>query len=435
MSKLLFFCPNSSKSLQYVIDFITPQFVALEFEFCHSEEYYRHAKEFKINYSQSRIDPLEFFIWSNEKLNNIEKLELAKIEYQKSNCILFPNVEEDDLGFDLFAAIFWMLSRFEEKINHRRDEHGRFLSTYSIFAHGKEYKRPLVDEWVDLFVQKINEKFNSSFQRSTVYKSSLGIDVDQAWKYSNKSLWKSYAAIFRDLLLFKFQEAKERFSCIALGSKDPYDSFDEILQLPLNKQELIFFILNGDDPKFDPNHNLSHPEMIKLIRRIADKARLGLHPSYRTSEQTQLIQRQKKELERIAQKSITCSRQHYLRFLLPDTFIALEKSGIKEDYSMLYADDSGFRSGTSHPFYYFDIQNNRVTDLIINPVIVMDRTYLKYLKVDPSYIFNDLNFLIQQCKKYKGCVHIVWHNSSMDYHAEWKGWETVLEKIVALMKS
>ncbi len=55
-----------------------------------------------------------FFIKASPLLfeNEIKKQEIQVVE--KNNVkVLFPN-EEDDLGFDIFSAVFYMLSRYEE---------------------------------------------------------------------------------------------------------------------------------------------------------------------------------------------------------------------------------------------------------------------------------------------------------------------------------
>ena len=143
----------------------------------------------------------------------------------------------------------------------------------------------------------------------------------------------------------------------------------------------------------------------------------------------------KNELEKILYKPVTKSRQHYLRINIPDTFIELSKIGIQEDYSIAFYDGTGFRAGTSHPFYFYNIREEKASHLQIHPVIAMDRSYQQYLQLPQDAIINDFTNLMQEVKKFQGHAHIIWHNSSFDFNSEWKEFESVIEKMIFLVFS
>ena len=74
----------------------------------------------------------------------------------------------------------------------------------------------------------------------------------------------------------------------------------------------------------------------------------------------------KKEISRlndITSGSIIMSRFHYLRFSLPESYQILIEAGIKEDYSMGYVDRIGFRAGTCTPFYFYDLNNEKTSEV------------------------------------------------------------------------
>ena len=62
------------------------------------------------------------------------------------------------------------------------------------------------------------------------------------------------------------------------------------------------------------------------------------------------------------------SRQHYLRFSLPETYQNLIDLEIEEDYSMGYASNVGFRAGTCTPFLFYDLDSEIKTPLIVAPL-------------------------------------------------------------------
>jgi hypothetical protein len=67
-----------------------------------------------------------------------------------SECpLIFCDNQDSQLGFDVFAAIFWMLSRAEEYGSKQKDQHGRFISVQSLMHTLQSNKIPVVDYWSD----------------------------------------------------------------------------------------------------------------------------------------------------------------------------------------------------------------------------------------------------------------------------------------------
>ena len=69
---------------------------------------------------------------------------------------------------------------------------------------------------------------------------------------------------------------------------------------------------------------------------------------------------------------------------------------------MGFADAIGFRSGTSHPYRWFDFEKNDKTELWIHPFIAMDVTMRDYLKMTPEQAFGQLTMMLNEVKKYGG---------------------------------
>src|SRR5690606_21745347 len=110
----------------------------------------------------------------------------------------------------------------------------------------------------------------------------------------------------------------------------------------------------------------------RLIKTIAKVAHLGLHPSYNSSKNPYQVQREKKRLDTILQRKTVESRQHFLKINFPQTYQVLHQMGFKHDYTMGFAEVCGFRCGTAQPIYFFDLERNKVTDLVLHPFVYMD---------------------------------------------------------------
>jgi hypothetical protein len=121
------------------------------------------------------------------------------------------------------------------------------------------------------------------------------------------------------------------------------------------------------------------------------------------------------------------SRFHYLRFSLPESYQILIEAGIKEDYSMGYVDRIGFRAGTCTPFYFYDLNNEKTSELKIIPFAYMDGVLNDKLKYSPKLAKKIINELKENVKQVNGQFNSLWHNESLSNQDRWKGWRAVFE--------
>jgi hypothetical protein len=134
---------------------------------------------------------------------------------------------------------------------------------------------------------------------------------------------------------------------------------------------------------------------------------IGLHPSYYSSEKTSLIEKEKKQLEKVSQLKITKSRQHFLRFRFPDTFQALIKAGITDDYSLGWRDEAGFRASIAVPYPFFDLVKNEETMLMLHPIALMDSIFNKN---EEETVLHELR---EEVKAMGGVLIVLRHNSNI----------------------
>lgn len=135
-------------------------------------------------------------------------------------------------------------------------------------------------------------------------------------------------------------------------------------------------------------------------------------------------------LEKVIGKPVTSSRQHFLRLRLPETYRELERIGIKEDHSMGFADAVGFRAGTCTPFPFYDLEQDRETDLMIFPFEVMDSALCYKMKLDPDQAIAAAGQVIDRVKAVQGTFIGVWHERFLSDHGAEKGWRRVVEEII-----
>ncbi len=105
-------------------------------------------------------------------------------------------------------------------------------------------------------------------------------------------------------------------------------------------------------------------------------------------------------------------------------------SSIKNDYSMGFASQPGFRSGTSNSYYFYDINSELETNLRIHPFMIMDVTLKDYLKLEPRESFSIIKKIINEVKIVNGTFISIWHNQSLYFDDEWSGWDLIYENML-----
>ena len=436
MIRILIYVERDHPRLKYVANFIQNAYQDTVFEWITDETSFINKQGPKINYSLHPLSELELWIPNTGLLYQDFTKDFVPSSRMGSECpLIFCDNHDSQLGFDVFAAIFWMLSRAEEYGSKQKDQHGRFISVQSLMHSLQSNKFPVVDYWSDVLIKCLCLKFEIQIVRKPRKTHvSLGVDIDQFWKFKHKPFWKNALGLIRDFCWGHFQLVKERMQVVMNQKKDPFDTYDIFESCKLNQDQLYFFILSGGNSTYDKNHSLTLKSVKKILQKLKIFSTICLHPSYQSAEDPDIIINEKEKLEESAGVDITSSRQHYLRFQIPQTFRALLKAGVQTDYSMVYADCAGFRAGTCQPFYWYDLINECQTTIRMIPVITMDRTYLDYEKKSPDESIKDLESLLVWTIQYEGLVQIIWHNSSFDFTHEWQGWENFFEKLISLIK-
>jgi hypothetical protein len=355
---------------------------------------------------------------------------------KKSNILFENHISKDNpiLVFeqaDVLGKIFFLISRYEEYIADKNDAtvfdtHNRFKASASIGQKQDFLHKPIVNQWIIQIKNQLNEKFMGlnlipkSFQFIPTY------DVDQAWSVTHKGLLRNIGGFLKELSQGQFKVAFRRIFVLMKLQKDPEHTFDFLNQLD-KKYNLkpIYFWLLGDHSEHDKNIHWQNRSFQNLIRRIANTHIVGLHPSYLSNDNDESLTNEKYRFEAITKHPLSISRQHFLKLSFPETYRRLIGLGVDVDYSMGFSDDVGFRAGLCTPFYWFDILENKATNLRVYPFAVMEITLKEYLKLDHQEALSCVKELIDEVKKVEGTFLSLWHNSTLSDKDDWQGWRQV----------
>ncbi|HOI32939.1 MAG TPA: polysaccharide deacetylase family protein, partial [Bacteroidales bacterium] len=214
-------------------------------------------------------------------------------------------------------------------------------------------------------------------------------------------------------------------------ANDPFDTFH--LQLSLQQQyklRPVYFILFAAYGHNDKNISVRNRHFQQLIKYLGDYADIGIHPSYASYSNKQLLKHELNQLSAILNREVSCSRQHFLRMSLPETYQNLIEHDILNDYTMGYAAMPGFRAGIADDFYFYDLDHEVKTALRIHPFAVMDGTLRDYMQLDAEEAVSKAEDLINSVKAVNGKFILLWHNETLSDQKRWTGWRKVYQNLV-----
>jgi hypothetical protein len=335
-----------------------------------------------------------------------------------------------DLPFDIFAASFFLVARYEEYCEAEHDDYGRFSSSSSIAVKNGFLERPVVDLWAKELAKALLNKFPNLVFRRNEYRSILTIDTDQPFAYLGKNLFRSISSFFGEKNRNR-GTVGDHYRIITKEAKDPFDVFDYVIEnIEKNNIDTKFFFPVGNRSKYDNNPSWRNEEYRRLIHKIAAKFQIGLHPSFVAGGDGSLIETEANRLRVILGKEIAFCRFHFIRLFTPNSYNNVINAGISQDYSMGYPDAPGFRAGIARPYFFYNVIDDRLTDLKIIPFQVMDVTLYDYKKLDPEDSKEIILRLINETRKVGGLFVSIWHNTSLLENEDWKKWREVFEFMI-----
>ncbi len=408
---LRIFTTKDTPRLRYISALLLGDILGLAWEITTDKR--KTRKQPVINYSVENIPGAFNVIPDTLLFENDLRYKDITVTSWKNLPVFFTSPGLSDFPFDILAASFYLVSRYEEYLECDRDEHGRFRASSSLAFKNGFLCLPVIDLWANEFARAIIKKFRNIVVRRNEFKALLTIDADQPYAYLGKNIFESIGGIVDDLRSRRTNFSK-RYRSVTQAEKDPFDVFDYIIRIINDTRvDVRFFFPVGDHSGHDKNPSWKNGVYRKLIERISSQFSTGLHPSYISAFNKNLINEEKERFKCITGRNIEASRFHYLRIRLPDSYRYMIESGISSDYSMGYPDEPGFRAGISRPYYFYDILKDQQTELRIFPFQIMDETILKSKRMEIKAARQLISEMIDNVRKVGGTFISIWHNTSL----------------------
>ncbi|WP_405380576.1 polysaccharide deacetylase family protein [Maribacter sp. LLG6340-A2] len=346
------------------------------------EEFIRHTGP-KITYTKQPLQN-EFFIRSNDLLfeQGINDVQISVGDWEGIPSF-FSNGERSNVPFDIFAASFFLLARYEEYLPHVKDIHGRFSPKDSIAYQNDFLQKPVVDLWAYKLLAALKERFEGLEHAARAYDYISVIDVATSHCYANRGFVRGFAGLVMDLGTLKLKRVYERMAVRFKRLKDPYDNFEALIAMHKKYQvKCNFFFQFADYSKYDKNVSTNSMKFKSLIKYVADYVPVSLAASYSSFSNLDLLKKEKSNLEVVINRPVNNSKMRYNRVDVPETYRNLIAAEFTDDYTMGYTFELGFRAGTCTPFQFYDIPLEVKQPIKVHPFAIHDYALSKIKKDD-----------------------------------------------------
>lgn len=345
--------------------------------------------------------------WSNYKIVIIPNGHLGKdiiLPDMESPIVEAIAAEGDTKRFiirtDIIYNTFFFISRAEELINPQRDQHGRFTAQYSILGQENRLMIPIIDEYARMLLKMLELPLPTpSF--SNIY---LTHDVDTIAHY--RHLRGALGGIYRGHVQQVIASCKDIHN-------DPAFTFSWLIKQDktVENAQSIYFIKDTPGKGYDyPQYDLKHIDYAVVEQLILNSsAAIGWHSSYYGTDQPGGLTDARK-----------LHRSHYLCCSI-DKMQALIDMGVRDDFTMAFPDQVGFRLQTTRSVRWINPKTMQLTALTLHPLTVMDCTLSNdnYMNLNEDEAYFHCQRIFEKVYQNAGEITLLWHNTIINpttYH-------------------
>lgn len=365
---ILIYIPKITPRINYTFRQVCKRILGFNISFTTKIETFIGFKGVKFSYANQRLGN-EIFIQAHGLLNEqgVNDLEISVSEWQ-GNPYFFKTSNQSDIPYDIFAASFYLLTRYEEYLPHVKNRISDFPAQDSLGYQNNFLTKPIINIWMRDFAKILKDKFEDTVYTQQHTNLKMLVAVERAFKYRKHGISRSIVSFLSDTFRFRFKDIFTRIKTWLNPSNDPYDIYDELIGYRDKLGfEIIFMFQLGDYSIHTKNINYRKRVYKKLIKSMGDYCEIGLMPSYEAIQDYDTFRKEAKRFEQIANHEMTniMIKDRGLNF--PDFYVSLDKTDVEHDFSMGYYNEIGFRAGTCTPFLFYDLNLEQASPIQVHP--------------------------------------------------------------------
>jgi peptidoglycan/xylan/chitin deacetylase (PgdA/CDA1 family) len=233
---------------------------------------------------------------------------------------------------------------------------------------------------------------------------------------------------------FKHRDPYQLKSLLTKKKERPFWNFERIMEIESKYGvRSTFFFLNETKKAnlLKPStyslsfgyYKIDDPRIVGIIRALdSDGWEIGVHGSYDSYLNKDLLRKEKATLEGILGKPVLGIRQHYLNLSIPRTWELQAREGFRYDSSFGFRDKVGFRDDKLRPYRPLD------DELLEIPMTIMDGPLFASSRNNEE-AWEKCKRLIDQAQNQSALLTILWHNNRFN-DKEFPGQTEIYEKII-----
>ncbi len=429
---MLVYCSNITNRVRYILGTLLNAAGVNRFYITDKKEEYILSGDVSLNYSERRLKQDEFFIETHSIIfqKNIVEQEVEVFTSGEKYKAFFKT--GGDFSFDVFAAAFYLLARYEEYLPHVKDIYGRYAHENSLAFKQDFLHLPLINIWLADLTATFKSYFPQLILQPARFQFIPTYDIDIAFFYKGKGILRNMKGMLSDAVALKPSAIVQRKNVLLHAAKDPADVYEWLTGLhSLSGLSAIYFFLFAAEQKgYDRNIPVTSVHLKKLAEKLIEVSGIGLHPSWHSGEDDEILKQEKDSLEQVTGVPAIKSRQHYIRMEVPYTYRSLISAGILEDYSMGFGSINGFRASYCLPYKWFDLEKDAVTELTVYPFCFMDANANYEQHLSPEQAFEELQEYHDLVRKFNGTLITIFHNHFLAETRQWQPWRNMYQSFL-----
>ncbi|WP_316844844.1 DUF7033 domain-containing protein [Pedobacter psychrodurus] len=405
---LIIFSNILTPRIKYIFNFILKDILKAEVEFTGNSQYFLQSEHIRISYGDEPLgDELFFKATALLFANKLEEIKLKTVSFGEYQ-VPFP-VERSALPFDVFAASFFMISRYEEYLHQQKTEE-EFKPSKSYQYKWRILDKPIVDEWALIIKSVIKKKHpdfkfhEKKFQHQPTVHFNIVPNLPEGFFSRTKFI---FSAVFRkenNYLSSQF----DRLTGIGINNEQV---LNQVSQLFASKKSRPLYFVDFPDVPMD------YIRVNGVAKTLNDQSVGLLRPCANNKEKMTGIKDGLIKLKKCYPNAIPLTSQQLETLKFPICYLNILNSGITSDYSMGYDNVPGFRAGTCTPFNWYDLQLEKVTPLVVNSYCLTDYI-LQFLTREAATKI--LHQYINAVKVVNGTFYSSWNLKSLSDYPKYK---------------
>ena len=374
-----------------------------------------------------QVQKREFFKNNNIEIINHKDFQILGKSYSRLN---------HRINYDLFWNIFYYMSRLNEFLIRKTGNYTRSYSFRTKMPENFRWEIPHVNFLFKEFKKYLENRFpRLQFEKSDKAIIELSHDLDYIEKTPILILKQT---AFNGFNFIKRPSIKLLNKTIKfIITKSNYWNFDywQDIEKDYNLKS-IFYVYSKvkwgiKQSIFDPYYDVSkNKKLIEKLKEINTNGwQIGLHGSFCSYKNFDLLKSEKTQLEEVLKIEINKNRQHWLNY---DEFLTpkLHEKLFEDDSTIGWNDCIGFRASIASKYRPFNHLEKKPYDYFIIPQAIMDSNIYDYGYGDENNRINKSIDIIKICKKLKNTqFSISWHSRTLSKDYNWlKGYKTILNK-------